>query len=181
MSQRDSGYVRKERDAYETPEWVTDVLLPHIPAYVKSIWEPACGTGKMSGVLDDAGFQVRCSDITTGWDFLSEIPMNITPMEAIITNPPYEFALQFIDRALDEAQFVAMLLRTDYDHAKTRARLFTEPRFAKKIVLTRRIKWFEGTKGSPSFNHAWFIWDARHRGPPILTYDHMVLDATKEA
>lgn len=31
MSQRDSGYQRKERDAYETPEWVTLALIPHLP------------------------------------------------------------------------------------------------------------------------------------------------------
>jgi hypothetical protein len=32
MSQRESGYERKERDLYETPEWVTEALLPHLPA-----------------------------------------------------------------------------------------------------------------------------------------------------
>ena len=30
MSQRHSGYVRKERDLYETPEWVTEALIPHL-------------------------------------------------------------------------------------------------------------------------------------------------------
>ena len=27
MSQRESGYERKERDLYETPVWVTEALL----------------------------------------------------------------------------------------------------------------------------------------------------------
>jgi len=26
-------------------------------------------------------------------------------------------------------------------------------------VLTKRIPWFEGSNGSPSFNHCWMIWD----------------------
>ena len=64
-----------------------------------------------------------------------------------------------------------MLLRTDFDHAKTRANLFANsPRFAKKVVLTKRIKWFEDSKGQPSFNHAWFIWDWKHEGAPTLAY-----------
>jgi hypothetical protein len=31
MSQRESGYARKERDSYETPAWVTAALVPHLP------------------------------------------------------------------------------------------------------------------------------------------------------
>jgi hypothetical protein len=31
MSQRDSGYERKERDPYETPEWVTDPVNEYTP------------------------------------------------------------------------------------------------------------------------------------------------------
>jgi hypothetical protein len=38
------------------------------------------------------------------------------------------------------------------------------------VVLTKRIKWFEGSKGQPSFNHAWFIWDWKHEGAPTLAY-----------
>lgn len=172
MSQRDSGYERKERDLYETPAWVTEVLLPHIPKGIRAIWEPACGSGKMSRVLVAAGYDVHATDIDQGQDFLDEDIVPGLRTEAVITNPPYEFALEFIDKALGISEYVAMLLRTDYDHAKTRARLFTSERFAKKIVLTKRIKWFEDSKGQPSFNHAWFIWHDAHKGPPTLTYDH---------
>jgi hypothetical protein len=46
---------------------------------------------------------------------------------------------------------VAMLLRTDFDHAKSRAHLFGGcSTFAKKVVLTRRIKWIEDSSGSQS-------------------------------
>ena len=43
------------------------------------------------------------------------------------------------------------------------------PLFCKKVVLTRRIKWFEDSDGQPSFNHAWYIW-AAHSGKPTLAY-----------
>lgn len=185
MSQRDSGYARKERDLYETPEWVTEALLPHIPGRISSIWEPACGNKKMVRVLEKAG-HVWASDIaplddilTLEIDFISPVISIGHDFEAIITNPPYEHGQEFCETALAKTKelggFVAMLLRTDFDHAKGRSHLFREcPAFAKKIVLTKRIVWFEpepGSKGkSPSFNHAWFIWDWKHGGPPTLAY-----------
>lgn len=176
MSQRDSGYERKERDLYETPAWATEALRPHLPRMPKFIWEPAAGTGKMSRVLETWGCRVVSSDIEPNQlcypaDFL-KCPIH-DGVDAVITNPPYELATEFVQRALGSVGrgIVAMLLRTDFDHAKTRQYLFGGHRaFAKKVVLTKRIKWFEDSKGQPSFNHAWFIWDWQHEGPPTLAY-----------
>jgi hypothetical protein len=173
MSQRDSGYERKERDLYETPEWVTAALLAEGFRKPTLVWEPACGSGKMLRMLELLDAEIVGTDIhETGDDFLTAA---LPGCDAIITNPPYELATEFIDRAMEitrgAAGMVAMLLRTDFDHAKTRRRLFAEhPAFAKKIVLTKRIQWFEESKGSPSFNHAWFIWDWKHQGAPTLAY-----------
>jgi hypothetical protein len=172
VSQRDSGYERKERDLYETPEWVTLALAPHIPEYVGWILEPAAGGGKMVRALQSLGHTVEATDIDSGFDFMDRGRIK---HDAIITNPPYVLAEEFITHALDlmqnNAGFVAMLLRTDYDHARTRSHLFAEHRaFSKKVVLTKRIQWFEDSKGSPSFNHAWFIWDWTHEGAPTLAY-----------
>lgn len=173
MSQRDSGYERKERDLYETPSWVTAALVPHIPERVNTVWEPAMASGKMVNALMGAGYLVSGDDIEDGHDFLKHSgPINF---HAIITNPPYKFASEFIERATNLTfagkGVVAMLLRTDFDHAKTRQHFFSGcEAFSKKVVLTKRIQWFEDSKGSPSFNHAWFIWDWRHQGPPTLAY-----------
>jgi hypothetical protein len=57
MSQRESGYERKERDAYHTPAWVTLVLVPHLRE-LGLIWEPACGDGAMVDALTKAGLEV---------------------------------------------------------------------------------------------------------------------------
>ncbi len=172
MSQRDSGYERKDRDLYETPAWVTDALIPHLPKWVNPIWEPAAGGGKMVDALIKAGFAVYSTDIATGCDFLLE---DMHEVDAIVTNPPYAIATEFIEHALGLTKArrgaVAMLLRTDFDHAKTRAHLFHGCKaFSKKIVLTRRIVWFDGPNAAPSFNHAWYIWDWQHSGSPILAY-----------
>jgi hypothetical protein len=170
MSQRGSGYERKALDSYETPAWVTQCLLPHIPDRITSVWEPAAGTGQMVGVLAQH-FTVAATDIDCGRDFLAETK---TDYPAIITNPPYSLADKFIGHALrltkPSSGYVAMLLRCDYDHAASRCYLFDRP-FAKKIVLTKRIRWIEGSTGSPSFNHAWLTWDWMHKGPPTLAYE----------
>lgn len=179
MSQRDSGYERKERDLYETPEWVTVALMRHLPPRASNsperkwrVWEPAAGTGKMVRALERTGCcEVQASDLDTGQDFLFEPRRDV---DAIITNPPYVMAQWFIERSLmlmEPGGVVAMLLRTDYDHAMGRAHLFAGCKaFAKKLVLRKRIVWFEDSKGAPSFNHAWFIWDWQHRGDPVLAY-----------
>jgi hypothetical protein len=60
-----------------------------------------------------------------------------------------------------------MLLRAD--RAATRSSLFIHP-VAKKVALTKRIVWFTGPKAAPSFNHAWYVWDHKHCGPPTLAY-----------
>ena len=98
MSQRESGYQRKLLDQYETPPWVTLALIPHLPAFIGKIREPACGSGKMVAALRQAGFDVIGSDITQGVDFLDRAPE--TGVSAIITNPPYALAREFIERAL---------------------------------------------------------------------------------
>lgn len=161
MSQRWSEYARVDFDRYETPEWVTMALVPHL--YPKSkILEPACGTGKMVDALSKAGFSVVGQDLQDGADFLKRDYADV--FDAIVTNPPYNQAAQFVEHALKlmepKGGVVAMLLRTDFDHAKTRRHLFADHRaFETKIVLTKRIVWFDRPGAAPSFNHAWFVWD----------------------
>jgi hypothetical protein len=173
MSQRDSGYERKQRDSYETLAWLTAALIPHLRPLLR-VWEPAAGLGKIAYALGAAGLEVEGSDITDGVDFLLERTLR-SGAGAIITNPPYTQAREFIEHALRLTEpargLLAMLLRTDYDHAKTRKHLFGSCLvFAKKLVLTKRIIWFESPKASPSFNHVWFIWDWRHQGLPTLAW-----------
>lgn len=180
MSQRCSGYDRKENDLYQTPTWVTLALNPHLPGRVHNVWEPAAGGGKMVSALRSLGYNVFDTDATRGHDFLKdEVDAQWWKdgwvMDAIVTNPPYGLAQRFIEHAIEYIEpaggVVAMLLRTDYDHAKTRQHLFGDCKvFARKVVLTRRIQWFEQKVASPSYNHAWFVWDHQHYGPPVLAY-----------
>jgi len=157
MAQRDSGYERRERELYETPEWVTEAVLPHL-RLLRTVLEPCVATGKMYRVLARYAEEAIGSDIKPAQgfpvaDFLDVQQRPITPITDIVSNPPYgedgELAVQFIEHALNITQDVrgqvAMLLRADFDHASSRQHIFrSHPAFAKRIVLTKRIKWFEG-------------------------------------
>src|SRR6516225_4089665 len=57
VSQRVSGYERLPDDAYYTPQWVVEALLPHIPKRVTTILEPAAGNGAIVKVLQRAGYK----------------------------------------------------------------------------------------------------------------------------
>lgn len=185
MSQRNSGYERKPHEQYDTPEWVThtlvQVLHERYPRLV--VWEPAMGAGKMVQALRERSWwTVHGSDIQQCVDFLQAQPAD--DYNAIITNPPYSRRLSeaFVRRALDLMRpvngLVAMLLRVDFDSATTRADMFADcPAWSKKIVLRKRIMWFvppprpDGKKpAGPSENHAWYVWDWKHQGPPTIVY-----------
>jgi hypothetical protein len=166
VSQRNSGYTRVPGEKYFTPPWIVGCLIPHIPPTVSEIFDPACGDGAIVNAL--AGrFITSGSDIDRGSDFLRGVDHH----DAIVCNPPFNLAKAFIEAALMRAKFVAMLLRCDYDHAKTRRHLFAEhPYFAKKIALTKRVVRFERPGAAPSFNHSWYLWDSKHQGAPVLVY-----------
>src|SRR5690242_17738580 len=104
-------------DLYETPEVAVWALLgvEHIPSCV---WEPACGPGAIVRVLRKAGHRVHATDLVdyaspdqdaSGWDFLSEqaCPPDV---EAIVTNPPFKLAGEFVAHALKLCPKVYMLL-----------------------------------------------------------------------
>jgi hypothetical protein len=175
MSQRNSEYARKDRDSYQTPTWVTDAVAPHLRNFgVKEVWEPAAGNGQMVKALERHGFNVTATDIADdNYDFLECDPLD--HYDAIVTNPPYGLAQEFVERALQLTEplrgTVAMLLRVDYDSAATRLHLFADcPAFALKVVLTKRIVWFEPKTANPSENHAWYLWSWRHGGAPTIAY-----------
>ena len=169
MSKRNSEYDRKEHDRYETPPWATRVLEPYLPP--KSvIWECAAGTGKMSRELMAMGHRVMSSDITGGHDFLDTLPPPETTI--ICTNPPFNQGHQFVERALKlNVPIVLMLLPYDFDAAHGRRHLFRyNKRYAFRLNLTKRIRWFEGTTGNPSEHHAWYAWQIGNEGPPRTYY-----------
>jgi hypothetical protein len=175
MAQRISGYARQANDSYETPG--SD--RRHCPATALTraphMGTRGAATGKMVEALGCAGFRVTGTDIASGVDFFECGALPSDTIQAIVTNPPYTYVQAFIEHALALTKpiggAVAMLLRCDHDSARTRSYLFANClAFAKKIILTKRIVWFERPGAAPSFNHAWFVWDWQRKGKPTIEY-----------
>jgi hypothetical protein len=94
--------------------------LPHLPAPPLRIWECAAGDGSMVRAFIIGGYTVTGTDIAEGQDFLC---CPAVECDAIVTNPPYALAQEFIEHAMAltrPAGLVAMLLRCDFDHAASR-------------------------------------------------------------
>lgn len=176
----ESGYERRPADAYWTPPWCVDVLLRNYPGWLNSqclpTWEPACGTGNIALALERNGLKTVASDLHDwgchegGVDFLKSTPPQ--RVSAIITNPPYDIAVEFVAhaRSLMKPQegLVAMLLRNEWDSAAGRTHMLTD--LTLKLVLTRRPKWSEDDKASPRHNFAWFVWDFSAIGRPRIAW-----------
>jgi hypothetical protein len=176
VGKHEVSYPRVHRDHYPTPQWVVEALAAHVDLTGLTIWEPAAGNGRMAEALKQAGAaRVYCSDVASyGYpldaiaDFLgcAESPLRC---DMIVTNPPFgqrgKTAEAFIEaglRQIPSGASLALLLPADFDSAKTRMRFFAGCRhFAAKIILTRRVVWFErpdGKRENPKENTAWFVW-----------------------
>jgi hypothetical protein len=197
MGKHETGYARIPRDLYPTPAWVIAALGEHVNFQNLTVWEPACGDGRMSEALKLAGCsRVYSTDIVDyGYagqdeilDFLSGRTPKLLPRapDLIATNPPFgkrgKLAETFIATALahiaaGHAGFLALLLPHEFDCAQSRRRFFGDcPYFVGKITLRKRVKWFEHPdkpKRQPKENSAWFLFarDALHvRQRPIILY-----------
>ena len=159
-------HKRKEADFYPTPPDVTVALLDFLQLDSTTIWEPACGDGAMSKVLSAAGHDVHSTDLRDdsgfgigGTDFLQSQLVK-TP-HWIITNPPFNVAEDFIRKALSITPNVAMLLKSQFWHARRREPLFRDHPPAWILPLTWRPAFLEAERGSsPLMDVIWVVWSS---------------------
>jgi hypothetical protein len=183
--QRDKGHPRQAQDFYATPAWVTEVLLREVPL-PNGIWEPCCGKGDMSRVLEARGHSVVSTDLVYrgygegGRDFMKEtsLPDGVT---AIVTNPPYALYGEkgtlhlLVAHALELLRPVggklALLVNSQWPYGGKNSILCRDPAYDISVCLIDRIAFFTGPDGkppkSPQENHLWAVWDcSRAPGRP---------------
>ncbi len=163
-----SAGKRQAHDFYPTPPEVTAALLGQWRPRARVVDEPACGDGAIARVLARHGYRVVASDLVdrgygeAGVDFL-EVKRLRAP--AIVTNPPFEFAAEFIDHGLTlGAVEMAQLLKSTFWHTAEHFKLFHRWMPAVVFPLTWRVD-FLGL-GGPTMDLAWSVWKRGHRGYP---------------
>lgn len=171
---------RRSDDFYETPEIATRALLA-AESFTGSIWEPACGAGAISRVLERAGHDVISTDLAErGYgmgriDFLMELKARAPN---IVTNPPYKLAEQFARQAVHlTTGKVALLCRLGWLEGRGRRHMFASLPFARLWVFSFRLPRmhravFAGMPSSNAIAFAWFVFDHSHSGPATIGHLH---------
>jgi hypothetical protein len=158
---------------YPTPPWATEELLRR-EAFGSVVWEPACGDGAISKVLEAAGYAVLSSDIRDrGYGEVLDFFETQRTVESIVTNPDYGRAEEFVRRALASTTYkVAMLLRASFYESQRRAPLFAEHPPKRIYVFARRLTLYPaGERGDRSGGHvmyAWFVWEHGFKGETTI-------------
>lgn len=152
-------------DFFPTPAWATHALIQN-ERFEGDIWECACGDGAMAEVLSETGNKIVSSDLydrgfgDVGVDFL-ECRRSIPN---IITNPPYNSAQKFVEKASKSStQKFALLLRLAFLEGANRANtIFSEIPPSRVWVFSERITFYPKNAvkaGSGTTAYAWFVWD----------------------
>lgn len=174
-----SDHEREKHDYYATEPRVIDELFA-VEEFNELIWEPACGEGHLSKRMEELGKSVYSSDlINRGYgeqlDFLKLLEIKNKNTRDIITNPPYKYAQEFCERAINFTQGkVAMFLKLTFLEGQKRKKFFEKHPPIRVYVYSSRRKCalngeFEKT-GSSAACYAWFIWEKNFKGEPIIKW-----------
>lgn len=173
---------REERDYYATdPRAVRELLKREI--FSNDILEPACGGGHISEALKKCGYCVKSSDIVKrdyeGQKYTEDF-LKASELWSgdIVTNPPYKYAAEFVQHALEIVQDghkVAMFLKLTFLEGEKRRQLFQENPPRKIYVFTKRVncalngdeKYFNS---SSAVCYAWFVWEKGSKEKPVIDW-----------
>lgn len=165
-------------DFFPTPPWATRALVESvfdrlgISIEHSNVWEPACGQGHMSKVLKEYCHNVLESDVhdygigAAVGSFVGQgLDVMASParLDWVITNPPFNLAEEFVERAVCEAKAnCALLLRTAWLEGAERWRnIFGRippthvAQFVERVPMTRG-RW--DPQASSATAYSWFIW-----------------------
>jgi len=166
-------------DLYESPPEAVRALLK-VETLPHGLWEPSCGRGAIVRVLREAGHDVLATDLHdykspdqdfSSFDFMQQRQLPYQAIEAIIQNPPFGRANDFVRRSLELCPLVYMLLRVQFLEGIRRKdildRLARVHIFSNRLPMMHRDGW-DGPKATSTQCFAWFVFSRYHRGPAQL-------------
>ena len=180
---------REENDYYATDPKALELFLNKAKElnidFGSNIWECAVGEGHLAELLKSKGYNVFSSDIvdrnytdTQIIDFLTFEGKNLDT--SIITNPPYKYAKEFVEKALSvisDKRYVAMILKVQFLEGKARKQLFEKhpPKYIcvhSERQLCAKNADFDGMKesGGSAVAYAWFVWEKGYTDDTIVKW-----------
>lgn len=173
-----SEQERAQDDFYATNPVAAEWLCK-IEDLNKRIWEPACGAGHLSKVFLRNGHYVLSTDLIDrgfgqgGIDFLK---VNEPYYGDIITNPPYKYAQEFIEHALElipDGNKVCMFLKVQFLEGSKRKTFFEKYPPKRVWVSSSRINCYtngEFKKTSSMLALAWYVWEKGYTGDTVVKW-----------
>lgn len=171
---------RERHDYYATEPKAMELLL-ELEQFNNNIWESACGEGHLSEVLVKNGYNVKSTDLIDrgygigGVDFLKD-EFEIFNGD-IITNPPYKYAKQFIEKSLSiipKGNRVAMFLKLTFMESKGRKQMFIDNPPKVIYVSSSRLLCVKNgdfsKKESSAVAYAWYIWENGYKGDTVIKW-----------
>lgn len=178
-----SNHSNEERqcDDYYATDPKAIYKLCEVEKFSPTVWECACGEGHMVKALMENGYAVLASDIvyrgcpnTCIIDFLRTNSTTCNNLD-IITNPPYKYAKEFVEHALDisaDGNKVAMFLKLTFLESKSRKALFEKYPPKKVWVFSERVLCAKNGDFEKNNNaavaYAWFIWEKGYKGETTI-------------
>ena len=171
---------REENDFYATEPKAIDILC-QVEKFNEWILEPACGQGHLSKRLIENGYQVYSSDlIDRGYGMQYDFFETSSWHGDIITNPPYKFAKEFIEKSLSiipTGNKVAMFLKLQFMEGKARKELFKchPPKtiyVSSSRLLCAKNADFDGmiAGGGSAVAYAWYVWEKGYSGKTVVEW-----------
>ena len=176
-----TNHTDKERqvdDFYATDPIAIDVLLNDGGVKLSpKVWECAAGQGHLSEKLKEYGYDVYSTDLVDRGYGKSNVDFLACTEQFdgdIITNPPYKFAKEFVEKGLElvpEGRRVFMFLKLQFLEGKTRRKLFDSGCLKTVYVSSARILCaknadFEGMRagGGSAVAYAWYEFEKGYKG-----------------
>ena len=175
---------REQHDYYATDPIAIDVLINDGESEINhNVWECACGEGHLAKRLSDYGYNVTATDLIDrgfGIGDVNFLETNTIFNGDIVTNPPYKYAVKFIEHALEiipTGNKVFMFLKLQFLEGKSRKELFKKypPKciyVSSSRILCAKNGDFEGMKksGGSAVAYAWYEWEKGYTGDTIIKW-----------
>ena len=181
---------REINDYYATDPYAITKAIPVFEeiGLSRNVWECACGEGHLSKELEKHGYTVKSTDIMDrGYgevlDFLSA---DGKWCGDILTNPPFKYATQFVDHAIDciaDGHLAVFFLKVQFLETAKRAALFKRCGLKHVIVNSERICCAKNGEFDTYFKQSkngayrgctqvfcWFVFQKGYTGEPTIKW-----------